>query len=76
MMAKPKSADYKNGYGACKADLLQMIQEALSMVHNSRRIGRGFEAFNPSEEDKVRLRIHEAELQRIRAMVRALKPKE
>lgn len=72
-MTKPKSADYRNGYGDCKADLLRMVGEALGSLHEACVPNQGV---NPSKENIEALRAREAELRRVRAMIKALRPKE
>jgi len=68
-----KSPEYRNGYGDAKADLLRLVKEALKSLHEACQ-NNGF--CDPSEKDKELLRLREAELRRIRGMIKALKPKE
>lgn len=71
-MAK-KSPEYRNGYGDCKADLLRMVKEALKSISDA---CKDDPEYQPTEKDKQLLRLREAELRRIRSMIKALKPKE
>jgi len=84
-MAKSKSQDYRQGYEDCKAVLLSMIQEAserlasesLQLQARKRRLGatRPNDIDNPYnyKENIKALRAREAELRRIRAMIKSLK---
>lgn len=69
-MSKPKSPDYRQGYGDCKADLLRMVQEALRSLHEATKPNP---VVSPTEENIRALRAREDELRRIRAMIKSLK---
>lgn len=74
-MSRSKTADYKNGYGDCKADLLRMVQEALKCMHEACHEPDGYHGvFDPSDNKKKELQFRIAELRRLRTMVKALKP--
>lgn len=72
-MGKPKSPDYKNGYGDAKADLIRLIKEAQKGI---RRAMQDDPYSGPSEKDKELLGARSAELNRIRAYIKTLKPSE
>ena len=72
-MGKPKSPDYKNGYGDAKADLIRLIKEAQKGI---RRAMQDDPEYGPSEKDKELLGVRLAELNRIRAYIKTLKPSE
>ena len=71
-MAKPKSPEYKNGYGDAKADLIRLIKEAMAGLVEA---SKDDPEYGPSEKDKELLRARIAELKRVRAYIKVLKPK-
>lgn len=72
-MGKPKSPEYKNGYGDAKADLIRLLKEAMAtLVQASENNG----VHDPSEKDKELLKARIAELKRIRGYIKVLKPSE
>lgn len=71
-MPKPKTPEYRNGYGDCKADLLRMVDEAFGSLH---RACQNNGVYNPAKENILALRAQETELRRIRAMIKSLKPR-
>lgn len=71
-MTKPKSPDYRQGWGDCKADLLRMVQEALRSLHE---VSKPNPVVSPTEENIKALRAREAELRRVRAVIKSLENK-
>lgn len=72
-MPKPKSADYKNGYGDAKADMVRLIKEAMAMINDATKPNP---YHSPTDEEIKTLRLRMAELKRLRAYIKALKPSE
>ena len=66
-------SDYSSGYGQCKADLLTLVNEALSQAHKA--MGDVVNWAQEPEEAKKRLQLRIEELRRVRAYIKSLKAK-
>lgn len=62
---------YRSGYGQARADLIQWIEEAMASCQDAAAGGPQWQA---SADSIKEIRLRRMELQRIRAMIKALKP--
>lgn len=63
---------YRSGYGQARADLVMMIEEAMASCQDAINEAAKWDA--PAETVKE-IRLRRAELQRMRALVKTMKPK-